>query len=156
MQGDHVQFQMPYTCFHCGLSCPSFGIVLEQCKGITKSAVKADPSFDILERKDDVVGLLALIRNLCYGTDSKRYISWTQQALLRRTIGFYQLQGESIQNYAANFLEQVRVLEESYGTFVPTSDLTAGPVEVHHRMIGDVGGVPQRLLVSTLLTHVVN
>ena len=24
--------------------------------------------------------------------------------------------------------------------------LTAGPVEVHHRMIGDVGGVPQRLL----------
>ena len=86
--------------------------------------MKADPSFDILvERKDDVVGLLALIRNLCYGTDSKRYISWTQQALLRRMIGFCQLQGESIQNYAANFLEQVRVLEESYGPFVQTSDL---------------------------------
>ena len=115
--------------------CKAFGIILEQCKGITKSAVKADPSFDTLERKDDVVGLLALIRNLCYGTDSKRYISWTQQALLRRTIGFYQLQGESIQNYAANFLEQVRVLEESYGTFVPTSDLIT-TVELT-REIGD-------------------
>ena len=103
--------------------CKAFGIVLEQCKDITKSAVKADPTFDNLERKDDVVGLLALIRNLCYGTDSKRYISWTQQALLKRTIGFGQLPGESLQKYAANLLEQVRVLEESYGPFVPTIDL---------------------------------
>ncbi len=103
--------------------CKAFGIVLEQCKEITKSAVKSDPTFDTLERKDDVVGLLNLIRNLCYGTDSKRYKSWTQQALLRRTIGFGQLQGESLQKYATNFIEQVRVLEESFGPFVPTIDL---------------------------------
>ena len=103
--------------------CKAFGIVLEQCKDIMKSAVKVDPTFEILERKDNVVGLLALIRNLCCGTDSKRYISWTQQALLRRTIGFAQLPGETLQKYAMDFLEQVRVLEESHGPFVPTTDL---------------------------------
>ena len=66
--------------------CKAFGIILEQCKEITKrSAVKADPTFDILERKDNVVELIALIRNLCYGTDSKRYVTWTQQTLLRRS-----------------------------------------------------------------------
>ena len=58
--------------------CKAFGIILEQCKEIMKSAVKADPTFDTLERNDVQVGLLALIRNLCYGTDNKSYISWTQ------------------------------------------------------------------------------
>ena len=58
--------------------CKAFGIILEQCKEITKRAVNADPTFDTLERNDVQVGLLALIRNLCYGTDNKSYISWTQ------------------------------------------------------------------------------
>ena len=116
--------QMKEKKVHNENKCKAFGIILGQCREITKNAVKSDPSFDNLERKDDVVGLLTLIRNLCYGTDSKRYISWTQeQALLRRTIGFMQLPGESIQSYAANLLEQVRVLEESFGPFVPTKDL---------------------------------
>ena len=88
----------------CESKCKAFGIVLEQCKETTKSAVRADPTFDVLERKDVVVELLNLIWNLCYGTDSKRYVSWTQQALLRRTIRFGQLQGESIQKYATNLL----------------------------------------------------
>ena len=38
-------------------------------------------------------------------------------------IGFGQLPGELFQKYAANFFEQVRVLEESYGPFVPIIDL---------------------------------
>ena len=78
---------------------------------VTKSAIKLDPSFDLLEKKDDVVGLLSLIRNLSYGTDKKQYINWTQQAQLRRTIRFEQQPGESLQKFAANFLEQVRVFE---------------------------------------------
>ena len=64
-----------------------------------------------------------MIRNLCYGTDTKRYINWTQQAHLRRTIHFEQQPGESLQKFVANFLEQVRALEESFGPFVPTKDL---------------------------------
>ena len=64
-----------------------------------------------------------MIRNLCYGTDTKRYINWTQQAHLRRTIHFEQQPGESLQKFVANFLEQVRALEESFGPFVPTIDL---------------------------------
>ena len=73
------------------------------------------------QKKDDVVGLLNLIRHLCYGTDVKRYTNWIQQAQLRRTIRFEQQPGESLQKFAANFLEQVRVfLEESFGPFVPT------------------------------------
>ena len=76
-----------------------------------------------MEKEDDVVGLLNLIRDLCYGTDKKRYIGWSQQAHLRRTLRFEQQPGESLQEYATNFMEQVRVLEELFGPFVPTRDL---------------------------------
>ena len=90
---------------------------------MTLSAIKSDKAFRKLEKKDDVVGLLDLIRDLCYGTDKKRYIGWSQQAHLRRTIRFEQQLGESLQKFATNFLEQVRVLEELFGPFVPTKDL---------------------------------
>ena len=42
---------------------------------------------------------------------------------MRRTIGFGQLPGEMLQKFASNFLEQVRVLEESFGPLIPTIDL---------------------------------
>ena len=51
--------------------------------------------------------------------------AWAQQGHLRRTICFEQQPGESLQKYATNFLEQVRVLEETFGPFVPTKDLVA-------------------------------
>ena len=53
--------------------CKASGIILlEQCREMTKSAVKSDKSFGSLEKADDVVGLLNLIRDLCYGTNKKR------------------------------------------------------------------------------------
>ena len=60
--------------------CKAFGIVLEQCREMTKSAVKSDKSFDTLEKGDDVMGLLNLIRDMSYGTNKKRYTNWIQQA----------------------------------------------------------------------------
>ena len=42
--------------------CKCFGIILGQCKDLTKKeVVKADKSFRGLERNDDVVGLLKLL-----------------------------------------------------------------------------------------------
>ena len=53
--------------------CKASGIILlEQCREMTKSAVKSDKSFGSLEKADDVVGLLNLIRDLCYETNKKR------------------------------------------------------------------------------------
>ena len=81
---------------HSENKCKPFGIILEQCREMTKSAVKSDKLFGSLEKADNVVGLLNLIRDLCYGTDKKRYIGWTKQAQLRRTIQLEQQPGESL------------------------------------------------------------
>ena len=51
-----------------------FGVVLGQCKEGTKDLVKSDKSFEALQRKGDVIKLINLIRDLCYGTDRKRYV----------------------------------------------------------------------------------
>ena len=57
--------QMKEKKIHTDNKCKTFGIVLEQCREVTKSAIKSDPSFDILEKKNNVVGLLDLISGAC-------------------------------------------------------------------------------------------
>ena len=100
-----------------------FGVILGQCKEGTKDLVKSDKSYRTLERNGDVVELINLIRSLCYGTDKKRYISWTQQAQLRKTVGSMQKDGESIQKFSVNFIEQVKAFEEQFGPLLPTKEM---------------------------------
>ena len=100
-----------------------FGVVLGQCKEGTKDLVKGDKSFKSLEKNGDVVELINLIRNLCYGTDKKRYIGGIQQAQLRKTVSFIQKEGESIQKFAVNFVEQVKAFKEMFGPLLPTKEM---------------------------------
>ena len=100
-----------------------FGVILGQCKEGTKDLVKADKSYKSLEKNGDVVELINLIRNLCYGTNKKRYIGWTQQAQLRKTVSSMQKQGESIQKFSVNFMEQVKAFEDTSGPLLSTKEM---------------------------------
>ena len=100
-----------------------FGVILGQCKEGTKDLLKGDKAFASLQKKGDVVGLINLIRDLCYGTDRKTYVGWTQQAQLRKTVNFMQQEGESMQKYSVNFLEQVKAFEDSFGPMIPTKEM---------------------------------
>ena len=103
--------------------CKAFGIILGQCRELTKEVVKSDKSYKALERADNVTGLLSLLRDLCYGTNKKRYARWIQQAQLRRTVNFSQQTTETIQQFGANFVEQVKTYEDLCGPLVPVKDL---------------------------------
>ena len=103
--------------------CKAFGIVMGQCLELTKEMVKTDKSFKDLEEADNVKGLLDLIRDLCYGTDKKRYIRWVQQAQLRKTVTMTQGPTESLQRFATNFLAQVKAMEDVSGPLVPVKDV---------------------------------
>ena len=98
-------------------------MVIGQCKEGTKDLVKSDKKFATLQRKGDVVELINLIRDLCYGTDGKTYIGWTQQAQLRKTVNYMQQEGESLQKFSVNFLEQVKAFEDSFGPMIPTKEM---------------------------------
>ena len=92
-----------------------------QCLEMTKEVVKTDKSFKQLEADDDVKGLLGLLRDLCYGTDKKRYFRWIQQAQLRRAVTMTQQPTESIQRFATNFLEQIKTVEAYVQAFTDTN-----------------------------------
>ena len=94
-----------------------FGIILGQCRELTKEVVKADKSYKALEKSDDVAGLLRLLRDLCYGTDKKRrYARWIQQAQPRRAVNFLQQHLETLQQFGASiFMEQVKTYEDLCG-----------------------------------------
>ena len=100
-----------------------FGVTLGQCKEGTKDAVKGDKTFKALQKNGDVVGLINLIQDLCYGTDKKRYPGWTQQAQLRMTISYMQQEGESLQKYSMNFIKQVKSFEDTFGPLLPTKEM---------------------------------
>ena len=93
------------------------------------------PSSTTLERSDDVVGLLTLLRDLCYGTDKKRYVRWIQQAQLRRAVTFTQQPAESLQKFATNFLGQIKTLQDICGPLVPVRDLIKRVQKT--RMVGE-------------------
>ena len=92
--------------------CKAFGIIMGQCLELTKEVVKADKSFKVLEEADNVKGLLALLRDLCYGTDKKRYVCWIQQTQLRRAVTLTQQPTESLQRFATNFWNRSRQLRK--------------------------------------------
>ena len=103
--------------------CKAFGIVLGQCQQLTKEVVKADKTFRALEKTDDVTGLLGILRDLCYGTDKKIYVRWVQQAQLQRAVTLGQEPTETLQQFATNFLEQIKTLEDICGPLVPVRDV---------------------------------
>ena len=103
--------------------CKAFGIVIGQCRELTKQVVKSDKNYRALEKADNVRGLLGLLRDLSYGTDKKRYVRWIQQAQLQRAVTFAQNPIETLQQYASNFNEQIKTLEDICGPLVPVRDL---------------------------------
>ena len=96
-----------------------------------------------------MVGLLKLLRDVCYGTDKKRYIEWVRQAQLRKSIRFSQQPGEFIQKYATNFLEQVKTLEDVHGLLVPTKEMTK-QVELTH-IVGEGSEEHEETYTETVL-----
>ena len=113
----------------------AFGIIMGQCLGLTKEVVKSDKSFRTLEEDDNVKGLLGLLRDLCFGTDNKRYVRWIQQAQLRRAVTMKQEANESIQRFATNFLEQIKMVEAISGPLVPIRDVIKRVQQ--SRMVGE-------------------
>ena len=115
--------------------CKAFGIILGQCRELTREVVKADKSYKDLEKSDDVAGLLGLLHDLCYGTDKKRYEKWIQQAQFRRAVTFSQQPTKSLQKFATNFMEQVKTLEDISGPLVPVRDVIKRVEQT--RMVGE-------------------
>ena len=59
----------------------------------------------------------------CAMERTRRYVRWVQQAQLRRAVTMTQQPTESLQRFATNLLEQIKIWEEIGGPLVPVRDV---------------------------------
>jgi hypothetical protein len=72
-----------------------FVIILGQCTLVVKSKLENDEEFEQLELKDDVVGLLEMLKQMAFSTAGVQEPFWTMQMLLRRMTAINQGPSES-------------------------------------------------------------
>jgi len=105
-----------------------FVVVLGQCSQVVKSNLESDDDFADLEQNDDVVGLMAKLKEMAFSTAGIQDPFWNLQNLLRRLTVMNQGTSESVTNYHKRFLASTQVIEAMWGMFVPTR-LVAGDTD---------------------------
>ena len=73
-----------------------FVVILGQCSVTVKSKLENDSSCDQLEADDDVVGLLAKLKELAFSTSGVQHPHWTMQLVMRQLSTVHQGQRESV------------------------------------------------------------
>jgi len=73
-----------------------------------------------LEKDDDVIGLLKLLKELSFTTINAHYEYWTKMQSMRRFVNVQQLPRESLASYYRRWKAPLEVLEAQWGDFGPT------------------------------------
>lgn len=76
-----------------------FVVVLGQCSQVVKSNLESDDDFAEMEQNDDVVGLMAKLKEMAFSTAGVQDPFWNLQNLLRRLTVLNQGTSESVTNY---------------------------------------------------------
>ena len=89
-----------------------FQIIMGMCSIALRSELEGLlAEFQALEDGDDVVGLLAKIKEMVYTTDKTQYEYWDMQKQVRVLHTMKQEQRESVEDFGHRFLEQAEVTE---------------------------------------------
>ena len=93
-----------------------FQIIMGMCSIALRSKLEGLlAEFQALEDSDNVVGLLAKIKEMVYTTDKTQYEYWDMQKQVRVLHTMKQEQRESVEDFGRRFLEQAEVTEGRWG-----------------------------------------
>jgi hypothetical protein len=92
-----------------------FRIIISQCQPGMKHKVEALTDYKILEKNDDVVGLLKRMRELVYSTTGQQYEYWTMQSTIRTLVNMKQHPNESVNGFSKKFIQQLEMTEQAWG-----------------------------------------
>jgi len=96
-----------------------FRVIMGQCTTAMKNKVESTAGYDELEKNDDVIGLLKVLKSHAYTTDNVQYEYWIMQASMRKLIEMKQEPRESLSAFAKRFLAQLEVTEDVWGMLIP-------------------------------------
>jgi hypothetical protein len=111
-----------------------FRLIMGQCSPTLRDKLESMPEFPGLEDTDNFIGLLGLIHDLVYSTDSGQYQYWKMQAAMTKLLGMKQESKEPIMSFAERFLTQVEATESLWGPLCPTIS------KLEHAVFEDVEG----------------
>jgi C2H2 zinc-finger len=97
----------------------TFRLLMSHCDEVMKEKIESSDNYDELEEKDDVGGLIALIKDLTIGGEKVQYEPWTQQAQLRDLLTMEIGYKETVPAFAKRFLAQLAITEERWGKLIP-------------------------------------
>ena len=99
-----------------------FRIIMGQCLPSMRGKIESLPEYKKLELDDNVVGLMAKIKDIAYSTDGKQYEFWTMQAQMRTMLTMQQQKNESLDAFGARLASQVGVTEGVWGSMIPNKE----------------------------------
>jgi hypothetical protein len=100
-----------------------FRIIMGQCTNSMRNKLEGRDGIKSLDKADDIIGLLELIRQLVYSTDNTQYEFWKMQATLAKLFDTKQEPGEPTPQFEVRFSEQVVSVESVWGPLIPTCGL---------------------------------
>ena len=77
--------------------------------------------FKQIDDDTNVIGLLELIKNLIFSTDSTQYKYWTIAQCIRRVMNCKQRGAEDLATFYLRWTAEVEVLESQFRSFVPSN-----------------------------------
>lgn len=96
-------------------------VIRGQCTLNMKNKLESMPTYEELEKKDDVVGLLKLLKDLTFTTTDVQYEHWAMVESLKKAVNMEQEDGEGLAGYYRRFWIQIDATEAQWGSLVPTN-----------------------------------
>ena len=113
-----------------------FIIILGQCSHSVKNRLVNEKGYDALEDKDDVVGLLKMLKMMAFSTTGIQHPYWMVQLVLKCLAAINQGPNETVTNYHQRFLAITEVIEAQWGPFLPTKlEATDGATKARESML---------------------
>jgi hypothetical protein len=96
-----------------------FRVIMTQSTRAMKNKIESLPEYRKIERADDVLALLAKMKQLVYSTDTAQYEYWTMQATMKKFTNLRQEDKETLTDFYKRFLNQLEATEAVWGKMTP-------------------------------------
>ena len=97
-----------------------FVVIMGQCSPAMKNKLKSMSEFKQLDKDNDVIGLLKLIKNLTHAKVDIQYEHWCAMQSVRKLLLIQQHEREDLTAYYDRLVANRDVAEEQWGKLLPT------------------------------------
>lgn len=112
-----------------------YNVIIGMCDETVKNRLESHGKYDVIDRANDVVKLIELIKDIFYDRSERKYAPMVAAKAVRAFGKMYQQDSESVLSYYFRFVSAMEHVEKSYGEIVPLALLE----EEDHSSVSSLG-----------------